>query len=170
MTEQARLYGTVLYELKLPETMIRTCETILKENPRLAQVLKSPVVRQSKKEAIIDRVFQSPDFSRILRNFLKKACEAGCVDQMEDILQIRDEKSREAAGILSAKLRYVTKPDAEEVEAMKAHLCKTYGKNSVELSMEEAPELIGGFVLQTGDVEYDYSLSGQLRRMFEGTR
>ena len=170
MTEQARLYGTVLYELKLPETMVRTCGTILKKNPQLAQVLKSPVVRRTQKEAIIDRVFQSPDFSGILRNFLKKACEAGCVDQMEDILQIRDEKSREAAGILSAKLRYVTEPDAEEVETMKAHLCKIYGKNSVELSMEEAPELIGGFVLQTGDVEYDYSLSGQLRRMFEGTR
>ena len=53
---------------------------------------------------------------------------------------------------------------------MKELLCKTYGKNSVELSMQEAPELIGGFVLQTGDVEYDYSLSGQLRRMFEETR
>ncbi len=25
--------------------------------------------------------------------------------------------------------------------------------------MQEAPELIGGFVLQTGDVEYDYSLT-----------
>lgn len=169
MTDQARLYGTVLYELKLPENMVRTCENLLKENPQLAQVLKSPVVRQTRKEVIIDRVFQSPDFSLGMRNFLKKVCEAGCIDQMEDILQIRDEKSREAAGILSAKLRYVTEPDAAEVEAMKAHLCRTYGKNSVELSMEEAPELIGGFVLQTGDVEYDYSLSGQLRQMFEGT-
>ena len=43
-------------------------------------------------------------------------------------------------------------------------------KEQRELSMQEAPELIGGFVLQTGDVEYDYSLSGQLRRMFEGNR
>ena len=49
MTEQARLYGTVLYELKLPETMIRTCECILRENPQLAQVLESPVIRQSRK-------------------------------------------------------------------------------------------------------------------------
>ena len=83
MTEQARLYGTVLYELKLPETMIRTCECILRENPQLAQVLESPVIRQSRKEAIIDRVFENPDFSRIMRNFLKKVCEAGCMDQME---------------------------------------------------------------------------------------
>ena len=145
MTEQARLYGTVLYELKLPDTMIRTCECIL-------------------------RKIRGLRFSRIMRNFLKKVCEAGCMDQMESMVRIRDEKSREAAGILSAKLRYVTEPDAAEVKAMKELLCKTYGKNSVELSMQEAPELIGGFVLQTGDVEYDYSLSGQLRRMFEGNR
>lgn len=62
MTEQARLYGTVLYELKLPDTMIRTCECILRENPQLAQVLESPVIRQSKKEAIIDRVFRARTF------------------------------------------------------------------------------------------------------------
>ncbi|MFR5732900.1 MAG: F0F1 ATP synthase subunit delta [Clostridium sp.] len=88
--------------------MIRTCECILRENPQLAQVLESPVIRQSRKETIIDRVFENPDFSRIMRNFLKKVCEAGCMDQMESMVRIRDEKSREAAGILSAKLRYVT--------------------------------------------------------------
>ena len=39
------------------------------ENPQLAQVLESPVIRQSRKETIIDRVFENPDFSRIMRNF-----------------------------------------------------------------------------------------------------
>ena len=120
MTEQARLYGTVLYELKLPETMIRTCECILRENPQLAQVLESPVIRQSRKEAIIDRVFENPDFSRIMRNFLKKVCEAGCMDQMESMVRIRDEKSREAAGILSAKLRYVQNIRKEQRGAVHA--------------------------------------------------
>ena len=120
MTEQARLYGTVLYELKLPETMIRTCECILRENPQLAQVLESPVIRQSRKEAIIDRVFENPDFSRIMRNFLKKVCEAGCMDQMESMVRIRDEKSREAAGILTAKLRYVQNIRKEQCGAVHA--------------------------------------------------
>lgn len=93
------------------------------------------------------------------------------MDQMESMVRIRDEKSREAAGILSAKLRYVTEPDAAEVKAMKELLCKTYGKEPAwSCPCRRLPELIGGFVLQTGDVEYDYSLSGQLRRMFEGNR
>ena len=82
------------------------------------------------------------------------------------------------AGLDAARGEYVffldpddwVEPDAAEVKDMKELLCKTYGKNSEELSMQKDPELIGGFVLQAGDVEYDYSLSGQLRRMFEGTR
>lgn len=73
MTEQARLYGTVLYELKLPDTMIQTCECILRENPQLAQVLESPVIRQSRKEAIIDRVFENPDFSPDHAEFSKES-------------------------------------------------------------------------------------------------
>ena len=69
------------------------------------------------------------------------------MDQMESMVRIREEKSLEAAGILSAKLRYVTEPDAEEVKGHERRFCvKTYGKNSVELSMQEAPELIGGFL------------------------
>ena len=121
MTEQARLYGTVLYELKLPDTMIRTCECILRENPRLAQVLESPVIRQSRKETIIDRVFENPDFSRIMRNFLKKVCEAGCMDQMK-YGRIRDEKPRGGRGFFPRSFA-VTEPDAAEVKAMKELFC-----------------------------------------------
>ena len=36
--------------------------------------------------------------------------------------------------------------------------------------MAAAPELMGGFVLKTGDVEYDYSLKGQLERLFPDCR
>ena len=166
MTEQARLYGTVLYELKLPEDMLKNCEIIFRNNPKLQKVLESPVVSQEKKESIVGQVFRDPEFSAVMRNFLKKACEAGCSDQMEDIFRICRQKCRDAAGILSAKLCYVTKPDEEETRQMKAFLCRTYGKQDVELSMQEAPELIGGFILQTQNTEYDYSLRNQLGQMF----
>ncbi len=166
MTEQARLYGTVLYELKLPKDMLERCEAILKDSKELKEVLKSPVVRQEKKDNIIEKLFRDPEFSAIMRNFLKKTCKAGCIDQMEDIFFVSRQKAREAAGILSAKLSYVTEPDEKEIRAIRDFLCRTYGKQDVELSMQEEPELIGGFVLQTGNLEYDYSLRNQLRRMF----
>ena len=33
--------------------------------------------------------------------------------------------------------------------------------------MKESPQLLGGFVLKAKDVEYDYSLKGQLKRLTE---
>ena len=48
MTEQARLYGTVLYELKVPEKMVRETGRIFQENPELKAVLMIPHCRKQK--------------------------------------------------------------------------------------------------------------------------
>ena len=55
MTEQARLYGTVLYELKVPEKMVRETGRIFQENPELMAVLDDPTLQETKKEAIIGK-------------------------------------------------------------------------------------------------------------------
>jgi len=49
MTEQARLYGTVLYELKVPEKMVRETGRIFQENPELKAVLDDPTLQETKK-------------------------------------------------------------------------------------------------------------------------
>ena len=59
MTEQARLYGTVLYELKVPEKMVRETGRIFQENPELMAVLDDPTLQETKKEAIQERVASS---------------------------------------------------------------------------------------------------------------
>ena len=48
MTEQARLYGTVLYELKVPEKMVRETGRIFQENPELMAVLDDPTLQETK--------------------------------------------------------------------------------------------------------------------------
>ena len=40
-----------------------------------------------------------------------------------------------------------------------------YNKETVELTMVEQPELIGGFVLKVGDIEEDNSIRGRLNRL-----
>ena len=49
MTEQARLYGTVLYELKVPEKMVRETGRIFQENPELKAVLDDPTLQEKRK-------------------------------------------------------------------------------------------------------------------------
>lgn len=59
MTEEARLYGTVLYELKVPQEMVKKTGEILERNPELVRVLQSPVYRREKKHAIIEEIWEN---------------------------------------------------------------------------------------------------------------
>lgn len=165
MSEQARLYGAVLYQLNLSEKMVQEALEILKGTPELLSVLDDPTVPLNKKLAIIDQIFIEPDFSLLMANFLKKACEAGCIGQFREIVSACREHTLEAAGILEASLYYVTKPDDMQIAGIKQFLCKKHRKKDVELTLVSSPDLIGGFLLKAGDIEYDYSLKGRLTRL-----
>ena len=85
MTEKARTYAIVLYELGIPGQMVEGAVSIFKESPQLVRTLKSPVVPVKNKHAILGKIFREPGFSGLMVNFLKKACDAGGIGQMEDI-------------------------------------------------------------------------------------
>lgn len=55
MTEQARLYGTVLYELKVPEKMVRETGRIFQENPELKAVLDDPTLQETKRKPLLEK-------------------------------------------------------------------------------------------------------------------
>lgn len=165
MTEVARLYGTVLYELKVPQEMIEKTGEIFKENPELVQVLQSPVYRREKKHMVIEKIWKSPEFSGLMVKFLKKACDAGAISEFPDIVKVREECEKLEDGILTAQLWYVTAPDEAQLEGIRQFLKQTYGKREVQITLSSHPELMGGFVLKTGDVEYDYSLLGKLKKL-----
>ncbi len=165
MTEQARTYGTVLFELDLPGEMIEKAFGVLSDNPVLIKCLISPEILLGSKLAVIQKVFREPEFSPLMTRFLEKVCENSCMDQMEEIFQVWKEKTMEAAGILSASLYCVTLPDEKEREGMRAFLSRKFGAKEVRLTIVNAPELMGGFVLKAKDMEYDYSLKGQLTRL-----
>ena len=55
MTEQARLYGTVLYELKVPEKMVRETGRIFQENPELMAVLDDPTLQETKRKPLLEK-------------------------------------------------------------------------------------------------------------------
>ena len=76
MTDQARLYGTVLYQLSIPEKMAEEAEKIF-ETPELMICLTSPAVSRDKKHRIIEKIFQKPAFSDVMIRFFKKGMRRG---------------------------------------------------------------------------------------------
>ena len=165
MTETARRYAIVLYELEIPGQMVKNAADVIKENPELNRVLTSPVVPMGSMHAVIEKVFREPEYSGLMVRFLKKACDAGCIGQMGDIADAWQSYSLRMEGVMEAELHYVTMPGAAQITGMKQFLCSRYHKKDIDLRLVMQPDLVGGFVLKAGDTEYDYSLKGQLNQL-----
>lgn len=160
MTQAACNYGQVLYELKVPKTMVEEAERIFCQVPELKKALVSPVVKMSEKKRVIDRVFPEE-----LRNFLKVLCGHQDMDSIEDVFEAYHAYACEQEGILRATLYYVTEPDAEQIKKIKQMLTAKYGMRDAELSLVQDTSLGGGFIIRTGDVETDWSIKGRLKQL-----
>lgn len=165
MSDQAERFAVVLYELGIPADLVEETAKIFRENGELAEVFKSPAVPLEKKHRILAKIFKEPEFSPLLLHFLEKACDDGCIIWMEDIYKCWIKVSQERKGIMEAELYCVTKPDEKQAGEMKSFLLKKYGKQELLLHIIHKPELMGGFLLKVGDVEYDFSLAGRLNRL-----
>lgn len=67
--------------------------------------------------------------------------------------------------ILKGHLLYARRPDPEDIERLKESLKDIYDATEVILEEEEAPEIIGGYILQVGDRIYDNSIKSSFDRL-----
>ena len=153
MTQKAINYGIVLYQLGISQDMVEEIKALVNGCPELADALASPVVEHIEKRKIIDRVFDRYG-SRNLVNFMKTLCDNDGFDMIHDIFEEYEKYAREQQDILSATLYYVTPPTDKQKAGIENFLMKEYGSKAVQLSMVEKKELIGGFVIRTGDRGY----------------
>lgn len=157
MIQTAINYAKVLYELNISPDIIAKTHELVKENPKLMDVLMNPVVSFREKERVIDRIFPAE-----VHNFMKVLTRYQSVDCLPDIFTCYENYAHEKQDILDATLYYVTPPTEEQVEGIKAKLAKEYHRSQVDLELIPRPELLGGFVVKIGDVEADYSILGRV--------
>ncbi|RZS94292.1 ATP synthase F1 subunit delta [Cuneatibacter caecimuris] len=160
MTQTAVNYAKALYGAGVLLEEVEGAASCLRKNPQLMEALLSPVIPQGKKRRIIDRIF-----SENVRSFLKVLCAHHQMEEIYDISKAYRACCMSHEKRAAADLYYVTEPDPGQQQKMKEFLCRETGAREIELALIYKPELIGGFVLRTGDQEYDWSLKGRLDRL-----
>ncbi len=63
--------------------------------------------------------------------------------------------------IVSAELKYVTRPDESQERRIKDFIAKRLSADEVDLKLTEDKSLIGGFILTAGSLEFDWSNAGR---------
>lgn len=133
-------------------------------NRQLNVVLKNPIVRAEKKNAIVKLIFGSrlnPVTMSFLSIIARKNREP-IVDAIADEYIAQYDKMK---GISHATV-ITTMPLSDTLrEKFKAMVAQTTGNKTIELEEKIDPKLIGGYILRIGDRQIDGSLRSQLNEM-----
>lgn len=83
---------------------------------------------------------------------------------LPDIAALFEEMKRESEHVLKVTVRAATEIPGEQANAIKLALAKRFGR-SVELEQRIDPSVIGGAVIDAGDMVIDGSVRGRLARL-----
>lgn len=152
MTNLAQDYGRLLFQLNYSSDAVENFYNLLNKSDELLTALDNPTVTKAVKHNIIDKLFDKE-----ITSFVKCLCDNGRIASYAEVYQVYKELVEDGQGILRATLFVTEKPDDEELNGMEKMLKTRYNKEKVNISVVNDPELIGGFILKVGDIEYNKS-------------
>lgn len=160
MTQTANNYGKVLYDISISKEEIEQTAKLIKEEPRLLEILQDPTIGKTKKYKIIDRIFDGK-----MASFLKLLCKYGRIGQLADAFTAYHEYYDKQHGILRGQVYYVNPLEKAEKEQIVQFLKEKFSCENVLLEEERDEALLGGYLLKAGGIEYDFSYEGRLRQL-----
>jgi F-type H+-transporting ATPase subunit delta len=137
---------------------------VVESTPSLAQALRDSTVPVDARERLLDDVLHGKVLSESLR--LAKVTVQGRVRDVVSALDWLVEQAAHARGWRVARVRTALPIDAEEQSDLAGALQRLTHR-PVELQVLEEPELLGGAVVQIGDLLVDASARHRLEQLEE---
>jgi F-type H+-transporting ATPase subunit delta len=166
-------YAKALFEFALEKDAlesvykdIQALTSLCKSNRDFLLMLKSPILKTEKKQKILLAVFKD-SVSDITRGFLKIITAKKRESLLPDMALAFIDLYKDYKGILTTWLKTAV-PVTEDVKKTILEIMKNQAKGNIELIEEVKEELIGGFVLQWKDKQYDASILNQINKMKKG--
>ncbi len=136
---------------------------LMRSQPRLKELLASPVVKTKEKSVFIDKIFKDR-FSELTVDFLHLLLKNNReLFLMEMCLNFRVLYSK-MTGIKSAELVTAMELDKAQTEKF-IELIQVHFGGKAEILTKVDELLLGGFILRVEDQQLDASVSTQLKKM-----
>ena len=162
MLQKVSDYAQQLYKMHVPNSEIEETSRIFEVLPETASQLSDPTVPLENRLAIIDSIFPTE-----VRDILKVLCQNGLLSSWMDIADEYQRISEEESTKLSVRLRYVTKPEEEQLKRIRSFVYNKYHTRNIEMRLEEDESLGGGFILEVGNDQYDWSTKGRRQQFLD---
>lgn len=150
-------------QLEIVQKDIILVKQTISDNPELAKYLDSPIVRPSQKSDLINKLFKEK-LTSITFNFLQLLIRNKRENSLGNIFRRFLEVYSIHKGIQTAFITTAVPMD-DTLRKKVMDLIGSSFKTEVELTIQENPSIIGGFILRVGDQQFDASIATGLKRM-----
>ncbi len=146
-------------EIALAE--LRAFETALRDSPELQNALVTPAVPAGRKKAVVTRIADVLQLSRISRNLLFVLIDHRRIPLLAAINQVLEVVLDERLGFARAEVSAARELTAEQRAALNSRLEQLTGKR-IRMRFAVDDSLIGGVMARIGSTVYDGSVRGEL--------
>lgn len=151
-----------LVRLDISQEDIDKTRTIFESCPDVADTLSNPLVTSDEKRNVIKKLFPE-DLHRFIINVVKDSA----IDSLPEIFDEYSDILLEKQSSIRAVVRYVTPLTEKQQADLRKFIMQRFVKEDVAIEYRYDPDIIGGFILNAGDVEYDKSYRTSLKLMKE---
>lgn len=151
-----------LVRLDIQHEDIETAKNVIEACPDAAATLENPLITSDEKRNIVRKIFPQS-----LERFIINAAKSGIISELDEIFSDYEEILMEKQGSIKAVVRYVTPLTETQQADLRKFIMEKFIRDDVDIEYKHDPDIIGGFILNAGDVEYDRSYRTSLREIHE---
>lgn len=157
MIQNIENYLKSLFSANVSVSGLEDALKLIKASSELKAVLNDPNVPATDKAKVAEELFVPS-----VKDFILQLSKQGNIDDLEEIINNYISEINKENNVVSAKVFCVNAPDDKQLEGIKKFICKETGAEKANVEIVKNEKLIGGFVIDVGDKEYDFSIKHKL--------
>ena len=162
MLQKIDEYVTALLKANVSADDIDKTDSVIKAAPEVSEILDNPAVSHDEKAAAVNELFPAS-----VREFLLSVAENQEIASFAEIAKAYHEALDKKNNIATATGTCVPEPSDEQIDGLKAFVCKETGAADAKIELVKDPSIIGGFIIQVGNKQYDRCLKSKLSSIKE---
>ncbi len=157
MIQNIENYLKSLFSANVSVSGLEDALKLIKASSELKAVLNDPNVPAADKAKVAEELFVPS-----VKDFILQLSKQGNINDLEEIINNYISEINKKNNVVSAKVFCVNAPDDKQLEGIKKFICKETGSEKANVEIVKNEKLIGGFVIDVGDKEYDFSIKHKL--------
>ena len=140
-------------------------QMVVKGSHDFVVLLRSPVIKADKKQAILNAVTSSGNLSELTLGFSRLLVSKGRENNLPEIITAFIEQYKAEKNIYTIKLTTATPVSEELKQAIITKVQSQTTMKNIDLRIEINEDIIGGFRLELGDTLVDASIAYDLNKI-----